>query len=115
MVVIFFAGRQVVHGWQTVYGNLNEIAVYAKAGAIIPMLPPINSDQNSGNHDNWNNLDDWSHIELHIFPNGEGECFLYEDDGESQHYKTKNAFATTRITQAWYEVKLLSTSFWWFL
>ncbi len=61
----------------SVYGSLEEMPVYAKAGAIIPLAKLLKSNQ----HDNPEAL------EVHIFPGDSNQFDLYEDDGLSLAYK----------------------------
>jgi alpha-glucosidase (family GH31 glycosyl hydrolase) len=66
---------------------LNEIPVYVRAGAIVPMYPKISNLQHG--------------IDTLIFvcmPGGKGETSVYDDDGTTSAYK-KNAFAITKISQ----------------
>ena len=77
----FFTGEKVEgNGWKNIYGTLDDIPVYAKAGAIVPM-----SEEN-----------DWGHTaksaspELIIFPGADNTFELYEDDGETNDYQKVN-------------------------
>ncbi len=70
------------------YGKLDEIPIFAKAGSIIPL----------GEEVNWGGVSNPSTIELNIYPGDDGEFELFEDDGVSQGYKN-DIYATTRITQ----------------
>jgi alpha-glucosidase len=63
---------------------LDEIPVYVKAGAIIPMKPNI----------------------ITIFPGGDGETRLYEDSGDGLGYKS-NEFAWTTIRHAGNKIEIL--------
>ena len=68
--------------------GLTEIPVFVKAGAIIPVGPEVNY------------ADEYplSPLTLDIYPHGTTEYTLYEDDGVSREYITKNAYATTSYT-----------------
>lgn len=64
---------------------LDEIPVFVKAGAIVPMGPDVNyADEKP--------LDP---LTLDIYPAGTSSYTLYEDDGESREYIEKNAYSTT--------------------
>lgn len=65
--------------------ELDEIPVFVKAGAIVPMGPDVNY------------ADEYplSPLTLDIYPKGTTTYTLYEDDGESRKYQTENAYATT--------------------
>ncbi len=64
---------------------LDEIPVFVKAGAIVPMGPDVNY------------ADEYplSPLTLDIYPKGTSTYTLYEDDGVSRKYITENAYATT--------------------
>ena len=66
---------------------LDEIPVFIKAGAIVPMGPDVNyADEKP--------LDP---LTLDIYPKGESTFTLYEDDGQTREYITKNAYTTTKF------------------
>ena len=67
---------------------LDEIPVFVKAGAIIPMGPDVNYADELP----------LSPLTLDIYPKGTTSYTLYEDDGESRKYLTENAYATTEYT-----------------
>lgn len=68
-----------------VLAELDEIPVFVKAGAIVPMGPEVNyADEKP--------LDP---LTLDIYPEGKTSFTLYEDDGESRKYITENAYTTT--------------------
>ncbi|MCA9252080.1 MAG: DUF5110 domain-containing protein [Phycisphaerales bacterium] len=69
-----------------VQAGLDEIPLFARAGAIIPTAPPALRTQSIS--------DDT--ITLHVFPGESGEAVLYEDDGMSANYD--NGGTRTRIT-----------------
>lgn len=65
---------------------LNEIPVFVKSGSIVPMGPQINyADEKP--------LDP---LTLDIYPKGTTSFTLYEDDGETREYITKNAYSETK-------------------
>ena len=67
---------------------LDEIPVFVKAGAIVPMGPDVNYADELP----------LSPLTLDIYPKGSSSYTLYEDDGESRKYLTENAYATTEYT-----------------
>ena len=68
-----------------VFAALDEIPVFVKAGAIIPMGPDVNyADEKP--------LDP---LTLDLYPRGESSYTLYEDDGVSRRYLTENAYSET--------------------
>lgn len=69
-----------------VQAGLDEIPLFARAGAIIPTAPPALRTQSIS--------DDT--MTLHVFPGESGEAVLYEDDGLSANYE--NGGTRTRIT-----------------
>ena len=77
-------------GWHTVYGVLDDIPVYAKAGAIIPMDPKVG----------WGEIGNPATLQLLIFPGADNFFELYEDDGETNTY-LEGKFALTKFTQSW--------------
>ncbi len=67
---------------------LEDIPVFVKAGAIVPMGPEVNyADEKP--------LDP---LTLDIYPHGTTRYTLFEDDGESRRYITENAYSTTDYT-----------------
>jgi len=69
----------------------NEIPIYAKAGAIIPVSPDYHNSH----------LTNPKLIQLLVFPGIDNQFILYEDDGTSQKYLSGNNVHT--------EINLLST------
>lgn len=59
------------------YGGIEEINVFAKAGAIVPLAALTSENQ-------WENPQT---LEVHVFPGADNKFFLYEDDGESTAYR----------------------------
>ena len=72
------------------YGDLEEIPVYAKAGAIIPLGPKVT----------WGGIDNPAILNVHIFAGASNSFNLYEDDGETNGYKD-GKFALTPISVNW--------------
>jgi alpha-glucosidase (family GH31 glycosyl hydrolase) len=95
----FFTGKFYEgDGWYTVYGGLERIPVFAKAGAIIPLGP---SDGGSG-------VDLPATLTVHIFPRANNTYQLYEDDGETQAY-LQGALTLTKFNQSWENNKAIFT------
>ena len=81
----FFDGEYVEgDAWSAEYGRLEDIPVYARAGAIVPL----------GAHAGWDGIGNPEELEVVIFPGAENRFELYEDDGTSQLYQ-KHAYAIT--------------------
>ncbi|WP_461206651.1 glycoside hydrolase family 31 protein [Clostridium sp. DL1XJH146] len=85
----FFTGEQYKGGKSYYnYGELDEIPVYAKAGAIVPM------DKDRG----WKKADNPEQLLLRIFAGANNTFELYEDDGESTNFEDGH-YAITKIIQ----------------
>lgn len=76
--------------WHAVYGGLQDIPVFAKAGAIVPLAPETG----------WGGIDLPDRLELHFFPGASNRFELFEDDGVSQAYQA-GEYATTLIETSW--------------
>ena len=73
----FFTGEFHQGGrWLSIYGTLEDIPVFAKAGAIVPLAPEVD----------WGGLHNPEEIHTHIYPGADNRFVLYEDDGESTKY-----------------------------
>lgn len=71
-----------------VSASLDEIPVFVKAGAIVPVGPDVNyADEKPLNP-----------LTLDIYPSGTTSYTLFEDDGETRNYITNNAYSTTKYT-----------------
>ncbi len=86
----FFSGERVEGGIQVVYGGLDDIPVFAKAGAIIPLGPELG----------WGGVDNPERLEIVVFPGKDNRFELYEDDGESVDYQAGKA-AFTPFSSTW--------------
>ncbi len=75
----FFTGDPIPSGHHVSYGSLPEIPLFAKAGAIVPVLPLPK----------WGGLEIPSHLQIIIFPGADNHFTLYEDDGTSTKYLEK--------------------------
>jgi alpha-glucosidase (family GH31 glycosyl hydrolase) len=73
----FFTGERIQGGqWQEIQATLEDIPVYAKAGAIISLAP----------QPTWGGISNPVDLEIYLFPGGDNNYFLYEDDGETTDY-----------------------------
>lgn len=87
----FFNGDHVQgDSWQSVYGGLEDIPVFARSGAIVPM-----ADQPS-----WGGIHNPDTLNIHIFPGADNQFELYEDDANTNAY-LKNKYAITEMSQSW--------------
>jgi alpha-glucosidase (family GH31 glycosyl hydrolase) len=94
----FFTGQQLQGGWQDVTGTLDDIPVFARAGAIVPLTPRTG----------WGSTDNPATLELHLFAGADNRFDLYEDDGETTAY-LRGQYALTEMTQAWSGPQLVFT------
>jgi hypothetical protein len=92
----FFTGRHFSSGWHAIYGGLDEIPVFARAGAIIPM------DANP----KWSDTNNPEHLTLQVFPGADSRFELYEDDGYSQAH-LDGAYAVTPYSLEWHPDSLI--------
>jgi len=83
--------------WYEVKAALEDIPVYAKAGAIIPLAPKVG----------WGGIENPTELDIYIFPGADREASpkrsewdnvfdLYEDDGETTDYQ-QGKYAITRF------------------
>ena len=63
--------------WIAVYGGLDQIPVFARGGAIVPLAPRTA----------WGDTRNPETLEMHIFPQQSSGFVLYEDDGETTAYQ----------------------------
>jgi hypothetical protein len=78
----FFSGEVFTGGWHSIYGKLEEIPLFAKAGAIVPLCK-------------WNNPEE---LIVNIFAGANNSFTLYEDDGETMAY-ANGEYRLTRMSQ----------------
>jgi alpha-glucosidase (family GH31 glycosyl hydrolase) len=84
----FFTGQQMDGGgWKQVKAALEDIPVFAKAGAIVPLAPKVG----------WGGTGVPEELDIYIFPGADNRFELYEDDGESIDYLS-GKYALTRFT-----------------
>jgi putative sterol carrier protein len=80
----FFSGVSYAgDGWHAIYGDLDDIPVFAKAGAIVPLAAE-------------DGLSNPEELIVHLFPGANNEFSLYEDDRLDE-------YSLTRIQQNWSE------------
>jgi alpha-glucosidase (family GH31 glycosyl hydrolase)/putative sterol carrier protein len=83
----FFDGVQYAgNGWLAVHGDLHDIPVFAKAGAIVPLAPATG----------WGGVANPESLEVHCFAGQDGSFDLYEDDDFE-------SYSLTPISQEWSE------------
>lgn len=88
----FFTGHRYAGDKSVrVFRGIDEQAVFAKAGAIIPMAP---------HHSGRNDTDNPDELEVLIFPGASNTFTLYEDNGTDRSYET-GAYAETTFTLDW--------------
>jgi alpha-glucosidase (family GH31 glycosyl hydrolase) len=79
--------------WHAIYGRLQDIPLFARAGAIVPLAAGTE----------WSETGSPAAIDIQIFP-GADNCFsLYEDDGASA-YSITQLYLTWTPTQASFRV-----------
>jgi alpha-glucosidase (family GH31 glycosyl hydrolase) len=84
----FFNGEHVSGGmWHKVTASLEDIPVYAKAGAIVPLAPKVG----------WGGIENPQELDVYIFPGADNRFELYEDDGETTDYQ-RGKYALTTFT-----------------
>jgi alpha-glucosidase (family GH31 glycosyl hydrolase) len=92
----FFSGEKYYgSGWHTIYGVLDDIPVFAKAGAIIPLASEVG----------WGGIENPAALQLLIFPGADNVFELFEDDGETTAY-LEGKFVLTKFAQTWSEDSL---------
>ena len=86
----FFSGEQIMGGqWHEIKAALEDIPVYAKAGAIVPLAPKVG----------WGGIDNPKELDIYIFPGADNSFELYEDDGETTDYQ-RGKYAITRFSSS---------------
>ncbi len=88
----FFRGLHYPAGWHALHGSLDDIPLFAKPGAIVPLCDP----------------DDWQqpgNLEVHIFPGASNTFDLYEDDGETNAYQAGD-YTLTHFALEWSDGRL---------
>ncbi|HZU86220.1 MAG TPA: TIM-barrel domain-containing protein [Anaerolineaceae bacterium] len=84
----FFTGERFNGGqWREITAGLEDIPVFAKAGAIVPLAPPLP----------WDGIQNPAELDLYIFPGADNTFDLFEDDGETTDYQ-RGKYAITRFS-----------------
>jgi alpha-glucosidase (family GH31 glycosyl hydrolase) len=84
----FFSGKGFRGGkWQTIRATLEDIPVFAKAGAIVPLGPKTG----------WGGVGNPETLDIYFFPGSSNRFELYEDDGETTAYQN-GEYALTAFT-----------------
>ncbi|MBI5353940.1 MAG: DUF5110 domain-containing protein [Chloroflexi bacterium] len=84
----FFNGEQFNGGkWYEIKYALEDIPVFAKAGAIIPLAPKVA----------WGGIDNPKELDVYVFPGADNVFKLYEDDGETTDYQN-GKYAVTHFS-----------------
>jgi alpha-glucosidase (family GH31 glycosyl hydrolase) len=84
----FFTGQRFTGGqWHELEVDLEDIPVFAKAGAIVPLAPKAG----------WGGIENPAELDLHIFLGADNTFDLYEDDGETTDYE-RGKYAITRFS-----------------
>ncbi len=86
----FEDGRKYPQGWQSVYGGLDEIPLFARPGAIVPLA------EKTG----WGGVENPGNLDIYIFPGADRKFELYEDDGETNAY-LDGSYSLTAFEQSW--------------
>ncbi|MBI5960593.1 MAG: DUF5110 domain-containing protein, partial [Chloroflexi bacterium] len=73
-----------------IYGKLADIPLFAKAGAIVPLGPKVG----------WGGVNNPEELHIHVFAGADNTFTLYEDDGESTHYRD-GQYCQTVFAQTW--------------
>jgi hypothetical protein len=76
--------------WQVIYGGMEHIPVFARAGAIIALGPSTG----------WGGVDNPEALEIMLFPGADNTFVLYEDDGSHQAHE-RGIYALTPMQLTW--------------
>jgi alpha-D-xyloside xylohydrolase len=89
----FWTG-DIVAGGQTLnkQAPIDIIPLYVKAGSILPLGPDVQYATEKK----------WDNLEIRVYPGGDGEFVLYEDEFDNYNYE-KGAYST--ITFTWNDKK----------
>ncbi len=84
----FFTGEPVSgNGWREMHATLEDIPVFARAGAIVPLAPKVG----------WGGIGNPEELDIYLFPGTDNKFDLYEDDGETTDYQ-RGKFSITRFS-----------------
>lgn len=81
----------------TLYGDLADIPVLARAGAIIPLGPELG----------WGGVANPPEMHLHLFAGADGQFDLFEDDGETLAYQ-EGHYTLTPLELLWWEQEMVA-------
>jgi alpha-glucosidase (family GH31 glycosyl hydrolase) len=84
---LFTGEKMAGGGWREITATLEDIPVFAKAGAIVPLAAKAG----------WGGIDNPDALDLYIFPDADNEFLLYEDNGETTDY-LQGKYAITRVS-----------------
>lgn len=84
-----FWNDKIYNGGQVIsyHAKVGELPVFVKSGAILPKFHYAKSTA-------WLNHEE---LILHVYPGSDGEFTLYEDDGVTERFRTKNENRKTEI------------------
>ena len=89
----FHSGESSPGGrWHVRYGDLTDLPIYARAGAIVPLGPEVG----------WGGVENPETVQVVAFPGADNSFELYEDDGSSLAYQD-GAYAVTDISQQFWD------------
>jgi alpha-glucosidase (family GH31 glycosyl hydrolase) len=95
----FFNGERQEGGkWVALFGELDDIPVFAKAGAIVPLGPRVA----------WGGVDHPAELNLILFPGADNRFELIEDDGSANPTGDEHVCRTV-FEQRWQENELQLT------
>ncbi|MCA9983026.1 MAG: DUF5110 domain-containing protein, partial [Anaerolineales bacterium] len=77
-------------GWYAIYGALDRIPVFARAGTIVPLGPKVG----------WGGVGNPAELTVHLFAGANQQFTLYEDDGATTAFED-GAYSLTNFIQQW--------------
>jgi len=84
----FFSGLKFNgNQWHTITADLEDIPVFAKSGAIVPLAPITG----------WGGVENPEMLDVYVFPGADNSFELYEDDGLTTDYQ-QGVFCVTKFT-----------------
>ncbi|HNS40911.1 MAG TPA: DUF5110 domain-containing protein, partial [Promineifilum sp.] len=87
----FLNGRRYSgDAWYTMPGRLDDIPVFVRAGAIVPLGPRVG----------WGGVENPDELHLHFYAGADGRFVLFEDDGVSLSYRDGSC-ALAQYEQYW--------------
>ncbi|MEZ4516545.1 MAG: glycoside hydrolase family 31 protein [Chloroflexota bacterium] len=92
----FFSGQYYAgDAWYAIYGRMEDIPVFARAGSVVPSAPRVG----------WGGVDVPDALDIYCFAGANGQFTLFEDDGETLAYQA-GAYSLVMVEQQWQEGKL---------